>query len=71
MRYFLILILFSSAQVLAKSYADMFDIVYRNKLYYSSYVFLKKAVEEGQKIDESKVTVCNFCVLNSGSAFYA
>ena len=37
-----------------KTYADMFNVVYRNKLYYSSYVFLKKSVEINLKIKRSK-----------------
>lgn len=56
MKYAL-LILFSivSAEALAKTYGDMFNIVYRNKLYYSSYLFLKKSAEKGIKVDSKKV----------------
>lgn len=52
----IIFILFGQS-TFAKNYAEMFDIVFRNKLYYSSYVFLKKAVEKDLKVDPKKVAV--------------
>lgn len=33
----------------------MFNIVYRNKLYYSSYIFLKKSIASGLEIEQKKV----------------
>lgn len=47
----------SCSSAFAKSYADMFNIVFKNKLYYSSYVFLKKAVEKNLKVDTKKVAI--------------
>ena len=35
-----------------KTYADMFKLVYRNRLYYSSYLFLKKSVETNTRVSE-------------------
>lgn len=43
------------SQLQAKTYSKMFNIVFKNRLYYSSYVFLKKSVEEGSKVEEKKV----------------
>ena len=34
----------------------MFNIVFRNKLYYSSYVFLKKSVEKDLRVDNKRVS---------------
>jgi hypothetical protein len=38
-----------------KSYGDMFNIVFKNKLYYSSYIFLKKSVEKRERINQKKI----------------
>lgn len=38
-----------------KTYGDMFNIVFKNKLYYSSYIFLKKSVEKNGKVNSKKV----------------
>lgn len=39
----------------ASTFGKMFDIVYRNELYYSSYIFLKKSVERNIKLSPAKV----------------
>lgn len=36
-------------------YTKMFDIVYRNDLYYSSYLFLKKAIQSKSSVSSEKV----------------
>ncbi len=55
-KYLLIAIfIITPALANAKGYADMFNIVYRNNLYYSSYIFLKKSVSRGESIAQGKV----------------
>lgn len=44
-----------SQQVYSKTYSKMFNIVYKNKLYYSSYVFLKKSIQKKQKLSRGKI----------------
>ena len=39
----------------AKNYLEMFNIVYRNNLHYSSYLFLKKSLENNFKIEDNKI----------------
>lgn len=51
----IILLSLSHTTIHAKTYGDMFNIVHRNKLYYSSYLFLKKAIIKGNKVDDEKV----------------
>lgn len=50
----LILILTSFKAIGASTYSKMFNIVFRNDLYYASYIFIKKAVERGEKISDKK-----------------
>lgn len=51
----LIILIISSFQTeAASSYSKMFDIVFRNKLYYASYIFIKKGIERGEKISSKK-----------------
>lgn len=52
---FLVGISYSSWVGAKASYADMFNIVYRNQLYYSSYLFLKKSVETKTKVNQNRV----------------
>ena len=61
MKMFLFITIFLNALILAntasaKSFSDMFNIVFRNKLYYSSYVFLKKSVEKDLRVNNKRVS---------------
>lgn len=57
MKVMIVFALFFSVNAQAKTYAQMFDIVFKNKLFYSSYVFLKKSAEKKQEINEEKVSI--------------
>ena len=50
-----LILLTLSMTTFAKSYGDMFNIVFKNKLYYSSYIFLKKSVQAKGKIEQKKI----------------
>ena len=49
-----ILSLLISFQCFANTYAKMFNIVFRNDLYYASYIFIKKAAERGERVNKAK-----------------
>jgi len=54
-KYLAIILLMITANVMAaSSYSKMFDIVFRNDLHYASYIFIKKAVERGERINDKK-----------------
>ncbi|MBD64157.1 MAG: hypothetical protein CME62_03060 [Halobacteriovoraceae bacterium] len=48
---------FILGDAMANSYAKMFNLVFRNELYYASYIFIKKAAEKNQKLDQAKVNL--------------
>ncbi len=50
----LVIFIFSGSFAYAKTYEDMFNLVYRNKLYYSSYIFLKKSIERNKSVSQIK-----------------
>lgn len=54
----LILMLFVNSNVFgAATYSKMFNIVFRNDLHYASYIFIKKAIQRGEKINSKKAQI--------------